>query len=94
MLTVQLAETAVEIEFLLGQAGEFGVVGAALGLGDEGAELALTMLDGALVDLLNCTTDFNGIGGLNFGQKRLGEQGALGLVFDNFHGVAGLTAGQ
>ena len=34
VLTVELAKGAVKVELLLGECGEFGEVGAALGLGD------------------------------------------------------------
>jgi hypothetical protein len=91
---VQLAEGTVELELLLGQNGEFGEVAAALGFGDLGAEVALAVLDGALVDLLDGAPDFKRFGRLDFGQKGLGQQRALGRIFDYIHGVAGLAAGK
>ena len=69
-------------------------VAASFGFGNEGAELALAALHGVLLDLLDRASDFTGIGRLDFSQKRLCQQGALGRVFDNFHGVAGPAGGQ
>ena len=47
---MELPQGAVEVELLLGEEGELGEVAAALGFGDEGAELALAVfwLEGAL----------------------------------------------
>jgi len=89
---MELAQGAVEVEFLLGEQGEFGKVATALGFGDEGAELALPVLDGTLLDLLDGAADFAGFRRLDFGEEGFGQEGALGLVVDDLHGVAGLAS--
>jgi len=90
---VELAQGAVEVEFLLGEQGELGKVAAAFGFGDEGAELALAVLESALMNLLDGAADFAGFRGLDFGEERFCKERALGLVVDDLHGVAGLSGG-
>jgi len=91
---VEQAESAIKLELLLGEEGQFREVSASFGFSDEGAELALAILHGALLDLLDCASDFAGVGGLDFSQKGLSQEGALGRVFDNNHRVAGLAIRQ
>jgi hypothetical protein len=70
------------------------VVGAAFGFGDEDAEVAEPGGDGALFDFLDGALDFDGLGGPGFGEESFGEEGALGGVFDDVHGIVGLTIGE
>ena len=44
-LVVQLPQRPVQVQLLLGQQGQFGEVAAALGFGDQGAQVALAALD-------------------------------------------------
>src|SRR6202050_645589 len=57
MPSMNLFEGAVEIELLLGEQGQGGVVAAALGFSDLGAEVADAALDGALLNLLQGAFD-------------------------------------
>jgi hypothetical protein len=93
-LVVEAAKGAVQFEFLLGEEGKFGEIATAFGFGDEDAELALARLDGMLLDFLDSAEDFGLFRGLGFVQQHLGQHGALGGIFDDFHGVAGVTAGK
>ena len=90
---MELAQGAVEVEFLLGEQGKLGKVAAALGFGNEGAKLALAVLDGALLDLLDGASDFASFRRLDFSEQSLSKERALGLVVDDLHGVAGLSGG-
>jgi hypothetical protein len=91
---VEAAQFAVEGELSLGEDGELGVVGAAFGFGDEDAEIAQLGRYRALLDLLNGALDFDGLRSFRFGQKCLGEESALGGVFDDVHRVVGLAIGE
>jgi hypothetical protein len=94
LLVVQLAEGSVEGELLLGEDGELGVVGAAFSFGDEDAEVAQLGRYGALLDFLDGALDFDGLGRLCLRKKRLGEEGALGWVLNDVHGIVCLTIGE
>ena len=94
VLIVQLSQRPVQLKLLLRQHGQFGVVAAALGLGNERAELALAALDGCLLRLLDGTRHLRLGRHLGFSQQRLSKQPALGVVWDGFHGVLGAAAGQ
>ena len=93
-LIVQLPERAVQIELLLGQQRQLGVVAAALGFGDEGAEVAQAAFNGPLLDLLDGALDFVLLGWFGLSQQRLGQQSLLRRVFDHVHGVVGLAVGE
>ncbi len=94
MVVVQPAEGLVQIHLLLGKDSQFSDIAAALGLGDERPQVALAVVEGALLDFLQGSLDFGEFGRLDFGQQGLGEESALGFVCDHFHGVAGLAIGQ
>jgi hypothetical protein len=93
-VVVEAAEFAVEGELSLGEDGELGVVGAAFSFGDEDAEVAQLGRYGALLDFLDGALDFDGLGRLCLRKKRLGEESALGGVFDDVHRVVGLAIGE
>jgi hypothetical protein len=52
VLVVQLAQRPVQLQLLLGQRGQLGKIAAALGLGNQRAQLALAAFDGPLLNLL------------------------------------------
>ena len=65
---MQLAQRAVQLQLLLGQQGQLSVVAAALGFGDQLAQLALATHDGPLVNLLDGALDLALLGRLGFGE--------------------------
>jgi hypothetical protein len=93
-VAVETAELAVEGELLLGEEGQFGDVGIALGFSDLGAELAEPGGDPALLDLLDGALDL-GLGGrVGFAEEGLRQEGALGRVLDYIHGILRLAEGE
>jgi hypothetical protein len=94
LISVQLLESAIEIELLLGEEGQFREISASFSFGDKDPELALPGFHGVLLDLLDCASDFTGIRRLDFSEKGLRQQGALCLIFNHLHRVASLAARQ
>ena len=91
---MQLSQRPVEIELLLGQNCQLGLVAAPFGLGDLRAHVTQPTLDGPLVNLLNGALHLAFLGWFGLGQQRLGQQGPLRLVLDHVHGVASLAPGK
>ena len=93
-MVVQISQGPVEFELLLRQEGEFGKICAALRLGNQGSQVAEAGGDGTLLNFLDCALDFALFGWLDFGQESLGQQGPLTFVFDDVHGIGGLSSSQ
>lgn len=91
---MQGSQGAVHFELLLAQESHLGIVSTALCLGYAGAELALAVLDGALLEFLDGALDFRFHGGLRLLEQSFGEQRALGRIFDGIHWIAGGARGQ
>ena len=91
----KLAQRAVELELLLGEQGQFGD-------SRRGARLRRSGRAGRAGGARWRAPESPGwrsrtslaSGGLTSAEQGLGQQGALGRVFDHVHGVAGLAAGE